>query len=158
MSGPLTPYRFVIDVAVSDTDLDMQRHLNNAAIVRLFQELRIAYIQDHVVRRRLGMYDGTVVVVADLHCHYESQGSAEDSYRGGTAIVARTEKAYCYDQVLVAGAEERVVARCRVVELFTDGRRVVPIPEPWWAEVERAEGREIPTTTELPLPRVRWDS
>ena len=157
MPDPLAGYAYTADLAVTDDDLDVQRHLNNVAIVRLFQELRVGYVQTHMAPGRLVLFDEVVVVTADVHVSYLSQGMPGEAFRGGARVLARTEKAYCYDEVVVAAADRRVIARARVVELWLSREtgRVIALPEGFVEMLERAEGRSV-LVDELPVPRIDW--
>ncbi len=160
MPDPLDGY-YVAPAPTTDAHYDMQGHLNNAAALSLFNDLRIGYIT-HVVGGAwpAGLDMGNrIFAVADLFCSFLSEGFPGESYLGGTRIIGRTRVAWCYDQVLVAEADRRVLARARVVHLVVDRAAggVVPVPEEFWALVEQAEGHPIPPAAQLPVPRLTWD-
>lgn len=159
MSDPLAGYAYATALEVSNDDLDVQGHLNNVAIVRLMQELRVGYVRERLAPGRLALYDDVVVVTADVHVSYLSQGRPGEAYAGAASIVARTDKAYCYDEVLIARQDDRVVARARVVELWlsrTTGR-VIPLPDTFLAMLEATEPRPVQVGA-LPLPRIDWST
>jgi acyl-CoA thioesterase FadM len=150
-------FPYVRPVTVTPADGDVQGHLNNVAAVRLFQDLRVQFVLERLAPGAVALYDDVVVVVADQHVHYASQGSLDETYTGGLRVLGRTDKAYCYDEILWAG--ERVVARCRLVELFVSRStgRVMTLPDEFVERLSAAAGRSVPHLTELPLPRLAWD-
>jgi acyl-CoA thioesterase FadM len=158
-SDPLAGYAFVTDLAVGDGDLDVQGHLNNVAIVRMMQDLRVGYVRERLAPGRLAIYDDVIVVTADVHVSYLSQGMPGDTYAGASSIVARNERAYCYDEVVVVRDGARVVARARVVELWLSKAtgQVMALPEPFLAMLDAAEPRPVKVGT-LPLPRIDWSA
>lgn len=156
MPDPLAGYTATTLLHPDDSAYDMQGHLNNAAIVRLFSDLRMHYMQSAgEVRRGQLVPDGVVVGVRELFVRYESEGLPGEPLRGGCSIVARSRRAYLFDEVLAS--DDRVIARARVVEVVIDraAGRAIEIPEPLWAWIERVEGRAMPAG-ELPVPRVDW--
>lgn len=154
---PLDGYAFTSDLALLDGDLDVQGHLNNVAVYRLFQELRVGYVQQRLAPGRLDIYDDVVVVTADAHVSYLSQGLPGEAYAGGAGIVARNDNAYCYDEVIVAVSDRRVIARARVVELWVSRStgRVIPLSSAFLERLDATEPRPVPVGT-LPLPRITW--
>jgi acyl-CoA thioesterase FadM len=158
MPDPLDGYAFTMSLVVGDDDLDVQGHLNNVAIVRLMQELRVGYVSRKLAPGRLALFDDVIVVTADVHVSYLSQGMPGDTYVGAASIVARNDKAYCYDEVVVT-ADGRVIARARVVELWLSRQsgRVIPLPETFVSMIDAAERRPV-TVGDLPLPRIDWSA
>ena len=69
-------YRHVESVVPDESDYDGQAHLNNASIVRFFNDLRISYVTDCIGAwwlERLRV-DGYVVAAREVHVLYESEG------------------------------------------------------------------------------------
>jgi acyl-CoA thioesterase FadM len=145
-------YRFVIDVEPVPADFDAQGHLNNAATVRLFNDLRIAYVREEVgdawveILRR----DELVVAAREVHVLYESEGLPGESFVGGLRYLRREGKAAVLEQRLVEGSTGRPVARAWVVQLLVQGGIVVEWPESYFSRVAAIEGREIPVRPRRP--------
>ena len=146
-------YRFVVAANVRDTDFDAQGHLNNASTVRLFNDLRIAYVDEvgdswiEMLRR-----DGLVVAAREVHVLYESEGLPGESFVGAMRYVRREGKAAVLEQRLVEASTGRAVARAWVVQLLVQHGRVVEWPDEYFSRVEQIEGREIPVRPRRPVP------
>ena len=124
----------------------MQGHLNNAATVRLFNDLRVAYVHDAIgpewietIRR-----ERLVVAAREVHVLYESEGLPGESFVGALRYVRREGKAAILEQRLVEAATGRAVARAWVVQLLVHDGRVVEWPGSYFAAVAAVDGREIP--------------
>jgi acyl-CoA thioesterase FadM len=139
-------YRFVAPVETVPADFDAQGHLNNAATVRLFNDLRIAYVQGEVgfewvdtLRR-----DQLVVAAREVHVLYESEGFPGESFVGGMRYVRREGKAAVLEERLVEATTGRAVARAWVVQLLVQSGSVIDWPAPYFSRVAEIDGREIP--------------
>jgi acyl-CoA thioesterase FadM len=88
-------YRFVIDVVPGPTDFDAQGHLNNASTVRLFNDLRMAYVRAEVgeVWMEILRNDQLVVAAREVHVLYESEGLPGESFVGAMRYLRREGKA-----------------------------------------------------------------
>jgi len=145
------------DVEALPEDADRyQDHLNNTAPVRMFNELRMAYVAARLapdwprhVRR-----SGSTVVVRELHVQYESEGRVTEAFVGATAWRARRGKSGLVEQRLVEATTGRAVARAWVVQLVVgaDGR-VEEFPGWFWDALAEVEGAPVP---EWPLERRPW--
>ena len=138
-------FRFVVPVVPRADDFDRQGHLNNAAIVRIFNDLRIQYVYDRIGERwgaHLGA-EGLVVVAAEAHVLYESEGLPSEEYVGAMRYVRREGRAAIIDQRLVEASSGRPVARGWFVQLLARAGSVVDWPDFYFALVERVEGRAI---------------
>jgi acyl-CoA thioesterase FadM len=138
-------FRFVVPVAPEPGDFDGQGHLNNAAIVRIFNDLRIAYVLhrlDARWREHLGA-EGLVVVAREAHVLYESEGRPGEEYVGAMRYVRREGRAAIIDQRLVEAGAGRPVARGWFVQLLARDGAVVDWPDFYFALVEGVEGRAI---------------
>jgi acyl-CoA thioesterase FadM len=138
-------YRFVCPVLPRPDDFDAQSHLNNAATVRLFNDLRIAYVHGEVgawwpdaIRA-----NGYVIAARELHVLYESEGLPGESFVGAVKYVARDGKAAVLEQRIVEASSGRPVARAWVVQLLVRGGTVVDWPERFFDRVSEIEGRTI---------------
>ena len=147
-------YRFVVDVVPEPADFDAQGHLNNAATVRLFNDLRGAYVRGEIGAgfTELLRRDGLVVAARELHVLYESQGLPLESFVGALRYVRREGKAAVLEQRLVEAATGRAVARAWVLQLLVQRGTVVEWPELFFARVGASEGREIPSGPRRPAP------
>ena len=145
-------YRFVIPVVPEPGDFDAQGHLNNAATVRLFNDLRVAYVRGEVgdawvetIRR-----ERLVVAAREVHVLYESEGFPDDAFVGGLRYVRREGKAAVLEQRLVEAGTGRGVARAWVVQLLVQDGKVVDWPDSYFSRVAEIEGLEIPTCARRP--------
>jgi acyl-CoA thioesterase FadM len=139
-------YRVVEPFDTSDDDFDAQRHLNNAAIVRLFNDMRVAYVHGRVgawwpdeIRR-----NDFVIAARELHVLYESEGLPGERFVGGMKYVGREGKAAVLEQRIVESSRGRAIARAWVVQLLVQRGKVVEWPARYFDRVGEIEGREIP--------------
>jgi acyl-CoA thioesterase FadM len=145
-------YRFVVPVELKPDDFDAQGHLNNASTVRLFNDVRIAYVRGEVgdewveILRR----DRLVVAAREVHVLYESEGLPDEEFVGAMRYVRREGKAAVLEQRLVEAATGRPVARAWVVQLLVCDGRVVDWPDAYFRRVEAIEGRSIPVGPRRP--------
>ncbi len=139
-------FRAVFDVDPIAADEDVhQDHLNNTAAVRMFNELRIAYVAAHLAPdwprhiRRVG----ATVVVRELHVEYQSEGWMHERYVGATRWAARRGKSGLIEQRLVEATTARPVARAWVVQLLVGDAGVVEFPDWYWEKVATVEGGPV---------------
>jgi acyl-CoA thioesterase FadM len=139
-------YRFVIAVEPAADDFDAQAHLNNASTVRLFNDLRIAYVRGEVGEGWLDTLqrDDLVVAAREVHVLYESEGFPGEEFVGALRYIRREGKAAVLEQRLVEASTGRAVARAWVVQLLVQGGTVVDWPDLYFSRVAAIEGREIP--------------
>jgi acyl-CoA thioesterase FadM len=139
-------YRFVEPVAPAPDDFDAQGHLNNASTVRLFNDLRIAYVRDEVGAVWIEMLrrDRLVVAAREVHVLYESEGRPGEEFVGALRYLRREGKAAVLEQRLVEAATARSVARAWVLQLLVQDGAVVDWPDAYFERVAEIEGREIP--------------
>jgi acyl-CoA thioesterase FadM len=138
-------FRFVAPVVPVDDDFDRQGHLNNAAIVRIFNEMRIAYVQqrldprwrEHLVAEQL------VVVAAEAHVLYQSEGLPREEYVGAMRYVRREGRAAIIEQRLVEASAARPIADGWFVQLLARDGRVVDWPDFYFDLVAAVEARAI---------------
>jgi acyl-CoA thioesterase FadM len=148
-------YRFVIPIEPAAADYDAQSHLNNAAIVRIFNDIRIAYIhqrigngwREHLRAARL------VVVAREVHVLYESEGLPAEEYVGAMRYVRREGRAAIIEQRLIEGTAARPVARAWVVQLLARDGNVADWPDFYFDLVAEVEGGEI---EQRPSVRREW--
>ena len=145
-------YRFVVPVEAEPTDFDGQGHLNNASTVRLFNDLRIAYVRGEVGAGWIETLRGEQFVVAarEVHVLYESEGMPGEAFVGALRYVRREGKAAVLEQRLVEAATGRPVARAWVVQLLVQNGTVVDWPDAYFSRVAAIEGREIPKVPRRP--------
>jgi acyl-CoA thioesterase FadM len=139
-------YRFVVPIEPAPGDFDAQGHLNNAATVKLFNDLRIAYVQGEIgfewaatLRR-----ESIVVAARELHVLYESEGLPGEQFVGGMRYVRREGKASVLEERLVEATTGRPIARAWVVQLLVQDGTVIEWPDLYFARVAEIEGQEIP--------------
>lgn len=148
-------YRFVVPIEPQPADYDAQGHLNNAAIVRIFNDVRIAYVQhrlgdrwrDHLRETRL------VVVAREVHVLYESEGLPGEEYVGAMRYLRREGRAAIIEQRLIEATTARAVARAWVVQLLARDGNVADWPDFYFGLVAEVEGQEI---EQRPSVRRRW--
>lgn len=152
----LDAYTLVVDVDVPAAAYDEQGHLNNVAVLDLFEKLRRQYMLQAARLRRDHIPDGYVVGVREMVCSYVSEALPGEQLRGGCRVLGRQRRSYLFDEVLVA-ADDRVVARARFLEVVIDraAGKAVEIPDPLWRYIEGIEGRSMPPGP-LPFPRTEW--
>ena len=145
-------YRFVVPVELKMDDFDAQGHLNNASTVRLFNDVRIAYVRGEVGDEWLETLrrDRLVVAAREVHVLYESEGLPEEEFVGAMRYVRREGKAAVLEQRLVEAATGRAVARAWVVQLLVCDGKVVDWPDAYFGRVEAIEGRSIPVGPRRP--------
>ena len=145
-------YPVLFDVEALDTDRDeYQDHLNNAAAVRMFNELRTAYIAARYAPDwpRFVRREGLAIVVRELHVAYESEGWMHERYVGATRVAQRRGKAVVLEQRLVEASTARPLARSWILQLLVGADGVIDWPA-WYldlvAEVQGSPVLEVPAT------------
>ena len=138
-------YRFVVPVEPGPDDFDRQGHLNNAAIVRIFNDLRITYVQERLDIRWREHLDAERLVVAarEVHVLYESEGLPGEEYVGAMRYVRREGRAAIIEQCLTEASAARTVARAWVVQLLVREGAVVDWPDFYFDLVAAVEGAPI---------------
>ncbi|MBM3671505.1 MAG: hypothetical protein FJW86_04910 [Actinobacteria bacterium] len=138
----------VFDVIPEPDDADeYQDHLNNTAAVRMFNDLRIAYVATkfapdwpRFVRRQ-----EMTLVVRELHVSYESEGWMHERYVGATRVEQRRGKSLILDQRLVEATTGRSLARAWALQLLIGAEgKVIAFPDLYFDMVEAAQGAPVP--------------
>ena len=142
-------YRFVEAVSTDAGDFDAQGHLNNAAIVRRFNDMRVGYLHG-----RIGPWwpdairaNGYVIAARELHVLYESEGLPGEHFVGAMKYVGREGKAAVLEQRIVEATTGRSIARAWVVQLLVQQGAVVEWPARYFERVAEIEGAELPVRT-----------
>jgi acyl-CoA thioesterase FadM len=146
-------YRYVADVEAIDADHDeWQDHLNNTAAVRMFNDLRMAYVAANLAPEWVGYLwkNDLSVVVRELHVQYESEGRISEGFVGATRISRRQGKAGFVEQRLVEAGDARPVARAWIVQLLVEGGRATDWPGWYWDRVAAVEGGAVPIVAAAP--------
>jgi acyl-CoA thioesterase FadM len=145
-------YRFVQRAVLAPGDFDAQGHLNNASTVRVFNDLRVAYVHDEVGDVWIEMLrrDRLVVAAREVHVLYESEGRPGEDFVGALRYLRREGKAALLEQRLVEAETARSVARAWVLQLLVQDGAVIDWPEAYFARVAEIEGREIPVGPRRP--------
>jgi acyl-CoA thioesterase FadM len=141
-------FRAVFDVEPVESDRDVyQDHLNNTAAVRMFNELRVAYVASYLAPDwvRYMRRNGNTVVVREIHALYESEGWMHERFVGGIRWAERRGKAGLVEQRLVEATTGRGLARAWVVQLMVAAEGVAAFPDFFWDLVAAVEGAPIPT-------------
>lgn len=137
-------YRHIRAIDTPASAFDGQGHLNNSAISRIFNDLRVDYmIMEHPeLGADLGAA-GYVVAVREAHVLFESQGLPGEQYVGGIRIEGRRGRAQIVEQCLVEATTGRSIAREWSLQLLTRDGAVVDWPADYWAMVAELEGRPM---------------
>jgi acyl-CoA thioesterase FadM len=149
-------FRVVFDVESIPSDADAyQDHLNNHAAVRMFNELRIAYVASELAPDwpRFIRRTRSTVVVRELHVEYQSEGQVHERFVGGTRWAGRRGKSGLVEQHLVEATTGRPLARAWVVQLFIGPDGVDAFPEWLWSRIGEVEGGPVPV---VDAPRRPW--
>jgi acyl-CoA thioesterase FadM len=152
----LAGYRFHRPVRLTEADVDMQQHLNNAAVARILNDLRVAYVysgpglawRDHLAR------EGLVVVVRELHVRYDREAVLGDELAGGVRVSQRRGRAKIVEQRIVDVARDATVAEAWAVQLIVRAGTVVDFPDFYWDAIAALEGGPVPVVD--PGPRPPW--
>jgi acyl-CoA thioesterase FadM len=146
-------YRVVDRIETRADDFDTQGHLNNAATVRLFNDMRVAYVHG-----RIGAWwpeairaNGFVIAAREVHVLYESEGRPREEFVGGMKYVRREGKSAVLEQRIVEATTGRPIARAWVVQLLVEGGRVVGWPARYFERVAEIEGAPIPERPRGPV-------
>ena len=146
-------YRFIQAVPARRRDFDQQDHLNNAAIVRFFNDLRVAYVHDRVgawwpemIRTR-----GYVIAARELHVQYESEGRPGEEFVGAMKYVRREGKAAILEERILEQDSGRAIARAWVVQLLVQSGAVVEWPEEYFDAVAAIEDHAIEVRPRPPV-------
>ena len=145
---------FDVDPVDADRD-EYQDHLNNTAAVRMFNELRIAYVAARFAPDwpRLLRARQLALVVRELHVLYESEGWMHERYVGATRVVRRAGQSAVLEQRLVEAGTGRALARAWLVQLLVgpDGR-VTAWPDRYFEQVAEVQGAPVPVVDVAPRP------
>jgi acyl-CoA thioesterase FadM len=152
----LAGYRFHRPVRLTDADVDSQQHLNNAAVARILNDLRVAYVfngpglawRDYLAR------EGLVVVVRELHVRYDREAVLGDELAAGVRVAGRQGKAKFVEQRIVDVRRDATVAEAWAVQLMVRGGRATEFPDFYWDAIAEMEGAPVPEIT--PGPRPPW--
>ena len=138
--------QLVAPVVTCDDDFDAQGHLNNAATVRLFNDMRVAYVHG-----RIGSWwpdeiraNQLVIAAREVHVLYESEGRPGERFVGAMKYVGREGKSAVLEQRIVEATNGRPIARAWVVQLLVRQGSVVEWPARYFERVAEIEGAEIP--------------
>jgi acyl-CoA thioesterase FadM len=149
-------YRVIFDVTPMPEDADeYQDHLNNSAAVRMFNELRMAYVAAHLAPDwpRFVRRNNIAVLVRELHIAYDSEGWMHERYVGGTRIIQQRGKGNVHEQHLVDAESGRSLARAWLVQLLVGSDGVMEWPDWYWDMIAEVEGK--PVTVKDPV-RAPW--
>jgi len=148
-------FRVLFDVESVPEDGDRyQDHLNNGAPVRMFNELRMAYVAAGLAPDwpRFLRRSGRTVVVRELHVQYETEGWLDEQFVGATRWAARRGKAGLVEQRLVEAGTARPLARAWIVHLMVGEQGVEAFPDWFWEAIAGLEGAPIPEWDETRAP------
>lgn len=147
----------LFDVEPIPEDEDVyQDHLNNTAAVRMFNDLRVAYVALRFAPDwpRFMRRSNLTLVVRELHVSYDSEGWMHERYVGATRIEQVRGKALILDQRLVEATTGRSLCRAWVLQLVISPEgRVIDPPEMYLEMVERVQGTPVPR---LDAARTEW--
>lgn len=137
----MTSFRFFLPLEPRYGDIDPQRHVNNVAYFRWFEEARVRYL------RHLGLWDGRDfdrigVIVAEAGCSFKSPIGWDEQVEIGVATkhIGRKSLHLVYAVRQVAGGEVRAEGRTILVGYDYDKNHSVPVPEHWRTTIAAFEG------------------
>ena len=138
-------YRAIAPVATTAADFDRQGHLNNAATVRLFNDMRVAYVHGRIGAWWPEAIEAANYVIAarEVHVLYESEGLPGEQFVGGMKYVGREGKSAVLEQRIVEATTGRAIARAWVVQLLVQNGAVVEWPARYFERVAEIEGHEL---------------
>jgi acyl-CoA thioesterase FadM len=153
--NPLDGYTVTLDITPPEAAYDEQGHLNNVAVLQLFETLRRHYMFQTGKLRREHLGEGLVVGVREMVCSYVTEAMPSEALVGGCRVIGRSNRSYLFDEIICAG--DRVVARARVLECVIDRElgAAIAIPAAFWSVIEQVEGQAMPPG-QLPFPRTEW--
>jgi len=139
-------YRVVAPVVPQPDDFDAQGHLNNAATVRLFNDMRVGYVHGQVGAWWPDEIRANQLVIAarEVHVLYESEGRPGEDFVGGMRYLEHVGKSAVLEQRLVEATAGRPIARAWVVQLLVQRGQVIDWPTRYFDRVAEIEGRAIP--------------
>lgn len=105
-------------------DVDSNRHLNNVAQIRLFEEGTAALHRKAISKRPAGRG-----IVAQHTIRYLSQGSYPEPLTLGTGILRIGNSSYEIEQLLLQ--EGRPVSVCNTVVVYLEEKRPAALPQHW---------------------------
>ena len=112
-----------IEIPIRFDDLDVQGHVNNAAVAVLFQEARGKFNGDHVASSLADFG----LVVGSLFIDYAGPMHYPDPVEIETGVLEIGRKAYVLGQVARQGG--RIAAFAEVTLVVTKDGRAAPIPD-----------------------------
>ena len=151
-------YSVCFDVDPIEADRDTwQDHLNNGAVVRMMNELRMAYVAARLTPEwpRFLRRGGYTVVVREQHIRYDREGWMHERYVGGMRIAQRRGKAAIVEHALAEAGSGELLAAAWLVQLLVDADgRVADFPDRYWEMVEAVEGGAVPVAAGA--ARIAW--
>jgi acyl-CoA thioester hydrolase len=124
-----TTFDHVIDFTVRFGDLDPLKHLNNVAVVTMFETARVEFTND------LGLIGGaaTGFVLVSLHVDYRAQGYYRDTLALGTGVARIGRTSFTLRHRLWRTTDDATIAEGEgvLVVLGDDRKTPVPVPESW---------------------------
>jgi acyl-CoA thioesterase FadM len=139
-------YRYAIPIVPEPGDYDGQGHLNNAATVRLFNDMRIEYVFGRIGTwwTELIRDEGIIIAARELHVSYDSEGLPGEAFLGAMKYVRREGKSAILEQRIVEATTARSLARAWVVQPAVQRGTVIDWPERYFDIVGQIEGAPIP--------------
>lgn len=117
-------YPFQIQLETRFGDIDVLRHLNNVAIVALFQEARVRMYQE--LRAATPSWTGSLVV-ANLSIAYVAEGFYPEPVRAGCAILEVGRTSFKVAQALFQ--QQHCISTAEVVQIYRDDAGPAPVGE-----------------------------
>jgi acyl-CoA thioester hydrolase len=122
-------------------DIDAQRHVNNVAYFRWFEQARVRYLQ------HLGLWDGRDfdrigVIVADAACSFKAPIRLDERIEIGVATRHIGNKSLHLVYLIreVTRGEVRAEGRTILVGYDFTSNRSIPVPDHWRAAIAAFEG------------------
>jgi hypothetical protein len=112
------------------------------------QELVSTLWSKYLAKAREGLAPGPVSqAMRRVTYSLDSECTPGDELQRGIKVVSRTNRGCTMAAALWNKADGRMIHNAEIVTVFVQpGQGAVGIPEDFWANVEKIEGREIPVT------------
>ncbi len=116
--------------AVRSYELDLYQHVNHAVYASWLEDARNRFLATKGrsyldYPQRLGLW----VVVVSSHLDFRASARGGDEVRLRTRVERIGERSVTFSQVIDRLPEETRLVEGRVVMVFTDGQRSVPVPD-----------------------------
>lgn len=123
-----TPQPFAMADRVRFGELDVLQHVNNAVYMQWFESIRVRYIKEYGLSRRLGAGPGPRIVIRSGTIHYRQEMLLDEDYVVTCGCTAFRTTSFTLHQEIWSGGMLRASFDCVLVLLNADqsGRYAIP--------------------------------